>query len=187
MRENVLWEELHRHREEASEKVSGMREKCFKKDIQDPAAPRAARVLLRRTEPGDAGRPETLQSVQRDDAKFATLQKIMALAETIVCLQDTVGMDKLVYYPILLLLCLSFSECKTSFKLLYSLTVCLSVCLFKSFWVFKEPSVRLWIPCTAVAVLRSHPLLSLPSQPSDLKAVTLPRLKAVIYLLSNHS
>ncbi|EOB07344.1 hypothetical protein Anapl_09692 [Anas platyrhynchos] len=112
LRENVLWEELHRHREEASEKVSGMREKCFKKDIQDPAAPRAARVLLRRTGPGDADGPEILQGVQRDGAKFATLQKIMELAETIVCLQDT---------------------------------------------------------------------------PSDLKAVTLPRLKAVINLLSNHS
>lgn len=104
LRENVLWEELHRHREEASEKVSGMKEKCFKKDIQDPAAPRAARVLLRRTGPGDADGPEILQGVQRDGAKFATLQKIMELAETIVCLQDTVGMDKLAYYPILLLL-----------------------------------------------------------------------------------
>lgn len=113
----------------ASEKVSGMREKCFKKDIQDPAAPRAARVLVRRTGPDNADGPETLQGVQRNGAKFATLQIIMELAETMVCLQDTVDMDKLVYYPFLLLLCLCFSVFKTLFKLLYSLLKQF-VCLF---------------------------------------------------------
>lgn len=59
MRENVLWEEFHRHRE-----------KGF------------------------------LGSYRYNDVKFATLQEVLELTETTVCLQDTVDKEKLDNNPL---------------------------------------------------------------------------------------
>lgn len=122
MRGNSFWKELHRHREEIIRKLESGGRRATRRASwrREPAAPKAAKILLRGTGTGDTAGPRHCRKMSR-----AVVQSLLHFGKPLSWLRqwsackDRVDKEKFVYNPFLLLLHLNLK--KKKIDLLYCL------------------------------------------------------------------